>query len=148
VTYLSPPFEDVRDGPTDTASLSQTWYWGARYFTVGYEFGSERPRSAAGDDFRERYNQASIGFGFSPGWRTTVDLTYLFRYENYPEPNSAADFRTSRQDTVSQFSVSVRRPLTTYFSVGLTYYGTVDDSNIPVYQYRRNIVTAELRFAY
>ena len=148
VTYFSQPFENVRDGPTDTASLSQTVYWGSRYFTIGYEFGSERPRSAAGDDFRERYQQVSVGVGFSPGWRTTIDLSYLFRYENYPEPNSAADFRTSRQDTVSQFSVGVRRPVTTYLSVGLTYYGTVDDSNIAVYQYRRNIVAAELRIAY
>jgi hypothetical protein len=148
VTYLSKPFENVRDGPTDTASLSQTLYWGSRYFTIGYEFGSVRPSSAAGDDYRERYNQVSVGGGFSPGWRTTVDLTYLFRYENYPEPNSAADFRTSRQDTVSQFSVSIRRPLTTYLSVGLAYYGTIDDSNIAVYQYRRNIVSAEVRVAY
>jgi hypothetical protein len=148
VTYLSKPFEDVRDGPTDTAGLSQTLYWGSRYFTIGYEFGSERPRSVAGNDFRERYNQFAVGVGFSPGWRTTVDLAYLFRYENYPEPNSAADFRTSRQDTVSQFSVSVWRPITTYLSVALAYYGTIDDSNIPVYQYHRNIVSAEVRVAY
>jgi hypothetical protein len=148
VTYLSPPFENVRTGPTDTASLSQTLYWGGHYATIGYEFGSVRPSSAAGDDYRERYNQVSVGAGFSPGWRTTVDVTYLFRYENYPEPNSAANFRTSRQDTVSQFSVSIRRPLSPYLSVGLAYYGTIDDSNIPVYQYRRNIVSAEVRVAY
>ena len=148
VTYFSKPFEGVRDGPVDTAGLSQTLYWGPSYFTIGYEFGSLRPRSVAGDDFRERYNQVSVGVGFSPGWRTTVDVSYLFRYENYPEPNSAADFRTSRQDTVSQFSVSVLRPITTYLSVALAYYGTVDDSNIPVYQYQRNIVSAEVRVAY
>jgi hypothetical protein len=148
VTYFSPPFENVRDGPTDTASLSQTVYWGSHYFTAGYEFGSVRPFSTAGNDFRERYQQASVGVGFVPGWRTTIDLVYLFRYENYPEPNSAADFRTSRQDTVSQFSVGVHRPVTANLSVGLMYYGTVDNSNIAVYQYRRNIVAAELRFAY
>jgi hypothetical protein len=161
VTYLSSPFENVRDGPTDTASLSQTLYWGPGYFTVGYEFGSERPRAQtpAADDYRERYHQGSVGVGFSPGWRTTVDVTYLFRYENYPEPNTAALLPPtpscqrlascpSRQDTVSQFSVSVRRPLTSYLSVGLAYYGTVDNSNIAIYQYRRNIVAAELRVAY
>ena len=151
VTYLSPPFEDVRDGPTDTAGLSQTVYWGSTYFTLGYEFGSERPtrRSPAANDFRERYNQVSTGVGFSPGWRTTVDVTYLFRYENYTEPNTAAaPLETHRKDTVSQFSVSLRRPITTYLSVGLAYYGTVDNSNIPIYQYRRNIVAAELRVAY
>src|SRR5262249_18265793 len=112
------------------------------------EFGSIRPRSVAGDDYRERYNQLSVGVGFTPGWRTTVDVSYLFRYENYPEPNSAADFRTSRQDTVSQFSVSVQRPITTYVSVALAYYGTVDDSNIPVYQSHRSIVAAEVLSAY
>ena len=148
VTYFSKPFEGVRDGPTDSAGLSQTLYWGPSYFTIGYEFGSVRPTSVAGNDYRERYNQLSVGVGFAPGWRTTVDVAYLFRYENYPEPNSAADFRTSRQDTVSQFSVTVQRPITRYVSVALAYYGTVDDSNIPVYQYNRNIVSAEVRVAY
>ena len=115
---------------------------------MGYEFGSERPTSSAGNDYRERYHQGAVGVGFSPGWRTTIDLTYLFRYENYLEPSSVANFRTNRRDTVSQFAVSARRPLGTYLSVGLTYYGTIDDSNIAAFQYRRNIVAAELLFAY
>jgi hypothetical protein len=148
VTYLSQPFENVRDGPIDTAGLNQTLYWKSRSLTVGYEFGSERPRSAAGDDYRERYQQGSIDFGFSPGWRTTIDLVYLFRHENYPDPNSAVNFQTNRRDSVSQFSVSVQRPLNAHFSVALAYYGTVDDSNIAVYTYRRNIAMAQLRVDY
>ena len=148
VTYLSQPFENERDGPTDTASLSQTLYWGSRYFTIGYEFGSERPQSQSfvGNAYRERYHQVGVGVGFSPGWRTTVDLSYLFRYENYPD--SAVDFGTNRQDTVNQFSVGLRRPITTYLSAGLAYYGTFDNSNIAIYQYHRNIVSAEVRLAF
>ena len=148
VTYLSQPFENVRDGPTDTASLNQTVYWGSRYVTIGYEFGSERPQSHSvfGESFRERYHQVGVGFGFSPGWRTTVDLAYLFRYENYPASEPALG--TTRQDTVNQFSVSVRRPVTRYLSAGLTYYGTFDNSNVAVYQYRRNIVSAEVRVVF
>ncbi len=148
ITYLSPPFEDVRDGPTDAVSLSQTVYWGNRTATIGYEFGRERPRPSAGADYRYRYNQVYAGIAFAPGWQTSVDLMYLFRYENYTEPNSFADDRRRRQDHISQLFATVQRPIAPHLSVALTYYGTFDASNIDVFQYDRHIVQAELRFSY
>ncbi|HXJ36888.1 MAG TPA: hypothetical protein VMS22_22865 [Candidatus Eisenbacteria bacterium] len=149
ITYFN-AFEDVRDGPDDSASLSQTIYWGAQYASVGYEFGSVRPssHSAAANDYRYYYNQGYAGVGWAPGWQVTVDVVYLFRYENYTEPNSLTGFRTKRHDAINQFSVGVRRPLTDHLTIGLNYYGTVDDSNIDVYTYDRNVVAAEVRFAY
>jgi len=148
VTYLSPPFEDVRDGPTDAVSVSQTIYRGSRTATIGYEFGRERPRPSAGADYRYRYNQVYAGIGFTPGWQTTVELMYLFRYENYTEPNSFAADRRRRQDHISQLYATVQRPLLSHLAVALSYYGTFDNSNIDVFQYRRHIVQAELRFSY
>jgi len=44
--------------------------------------------------------------------------------------------------------VALRRSMGRWFSVGLTYYGTFDDSNIDFYTYDRHIVSAEVRFAY
>src|SRR5262249_61542528 len=102
--------------------------------------------SRVANSFRERYHQVGVGFGFSPGWRTTVDLAYLFRYENYPVSKKALG--TTRQDTVNQFSVSVWRPVTAYLSAALAYYGTFDNSNVAIYQYRRNIVSAEVRVVF
>src|SRR5262245_14306460 len=150
VTYLSPPFEDVRDGPTDAVSLSQTVYWGSRTATIGYEWGRERPRSSAplAADYRYRYNQVYAGVGFTPGWQTSVELMYVFRYENYTEPNTFAADEKRRQDHINQLSVTVQRPIIPHLSIALSYYGTFDASNINVFQYDRNIVQAELRFSY
>ncbi len=148
ITYLSPPFEDVRDGPTDAASLSQTIYWGSRTATIGYEWGRERPRPSAGADYRYRYNQVYAGIGFSPGWQTSVELMYVFRYENYTEPNSFSVDHSRRQDHINQLSATVQRPVAPHFSIALSYYGTFDASNIDVFQYDRHIVQAELRFSY
>lgn len=167
-TYLQEPFEGLRDGPTDVATLSQTVYWGSRYATAGYEFASERPTESTGSvqaacvrtvsadpgsalcpgDYRFRHNQGFVGVGFTPGWRTSVDVTYVLRWERYTEPNSLTDFRFKRRDTVNQVYVAVQRPLTTHLSAGVTYYGTFDNSNIDFYQYRRHIVSAEIRFSY
>jgi hypothetical protein len=150
VTYLSPPFEDVRDGPTDTVSLSQTVYWGEQTATIGYEFGREHPTadSALAADYRYRYNEVYAGVGLAPGWRTSVELVYLFRYENYTEPNTFSPDRKRRQDHISQLSATVQRPLLPHLAIALTYYGTFDLSNIDVFQYTRHIVQAELRVSY
>ena len=40
-TYLSSPFDEIRDGPTDTAGLNQTFSLGERSLTVGYQYGDE-----------------------------------------------------------------------------------------------------------
>ena len=174
-TYLQQPFEGIRNGPTDVVTLSQTFYWGTRYATVGYEFGSERPNDSQGSDnasclaraaaaqpgeprplcpgdYRFHYNQAYVGVGFTPGWRTTFDVMYLFRHENYTQDNTLTIGQGStgfkRRDDINQVQVGVRRPIGRYFTVGLNYFGTFDDSNIDFYTYDRHIVAAEVRFAY
>lgn len=148
ITYLSPPFEDVRNGPTDAASLSQTVYWGTKTATLGYEWGRERPTSDAGADYRYRYNQVYAGIGFVPGWKTSVELVYLFLYENYTEPNSFSSTGARRQDAINQLSFTVQRPIAPHVAVAVSYYGTFDNSNIGAFQYNRSILQAELRFSY
>jgi hypothetical protein len=176
-TYLQSPFQGIRNGPTDIVALSQTLYWGARYATLGYEFGSERPLNSTGSanarclnevkatspdeprplcpgDYRFHYNQAYVGIGFTPGWQTSIDVMYLFRHENYTQNNSltvgpgALGPERRRRDDINQVQVGVRRPIGRYFSVGLNYFGTFDNSNIDFYTYDRHIVSAEVRVAY
>jgi hypothetical protein len=53
-----------------------------------------------------------------------------------------------RRDDINQVQVGVRRPIGQYFSVGLNYFGTFDNSNISFYTYDRHIVSAEVRVAY
>jgi hypothetical protein len=149
-TYLSQPFHEVRDGPTNAAGFDQTLYApdGKRYLAMGYQYGSENPTSSAGDDFQLRYNQVYAGAGFPAWWQTAVDLMYLYRYDNYTKPNSVTDFRTRRHDSTHYFYASVARPVLPHVDVVVAYFGTIDFSNISLYTYHRNVVSAALEVTY
>jgi hypothetical protein len=148
-TYFSQPFDDVRDGPSDAGGVSQTVYFAeGRYATAGFQYGSERPTSSAGDDYRLRFYQPYVGAGFRAWWRTTVDLMYLYRYDNYTEPNSFSDFRTRRHDSVHYFYAAVERPIVPHVSALIAYLGTLDESNISLFAYNRQTVSMFVRVTY
>ena len=149
-TYLSQPFHDVRDGPTNAGGLDQTLYGpdGASYLTMGYQFGTENPTRAVGNDFQLRFHQAYVGVGVPAWWQTAVDLMYLYRYDDYTHPNSVVDFRKRRHDSTHYFYASVARPLVPHVSVVVAYFGTIDFSNISLYEYHRNVVSAVLEVTY
>jgi hypothetical protein len=149
--YLSTPFRNYQDrsGPTNAVGISQTLYDGPRSLTFGWEYGAEVPRSAiAGGDFNQRSNSVYVGAGVQLPWRISVDGMYLFRYENYTQPNSQSPSDFRRHDAVNYLSLAIGRPITDYLSVTLAYYGTFDHSNIPAYEYTRNIVAGTLDFAF
>src|SRR5207244_2446350 len=103
-TYLSAPFHELRDGPNDTVGASQTLTWGSRSLTAGFQYGNERPDRGPPrgllrpGDFRFASYQGYAGVGFPALWATTVDLMYLFRYDDYSEPNSQSPSGKRRSD--------------------------------------------------
>jgi tetratricopeptide (TPR) repeat protein len=158
-TYFSPPFDDLRDGHTHAIGPSQTFYFdgGARYLTLGYQFDVENPRASVGpanpagivgNDFEMHAQQGYVGLGFPAWWQTTVDLMYLYRYDDYDDKNSQAGFRRSRADNEHHMYASVRKPINQYLSFALAYYGTVNTSNIAIFDYRRNVVAGVLQVSY
>ena len=147
-TYLSAPFHDLRDGPNDAVAASQTFYWGSRSLDVGYQYGEERPTRAVGNDYRFVSHEGSVGGGFPAWFGTTVDLRYLFRYDDYTRPNSFAGFRKTRLDVAHEFYAGVKRPIASHLNAALVYYGTINDSNIGIFEYRRHVVSALLEVTY
>ncbi len=149
-TYLTQPFHEVRDGPSNAVGIDQNLYApdGASYLAMGYQYGTEDPRSLAGNDFQLRFHQAYAGGGFPAWWKTAVDLMYLYRYDDYTHPNSVAGFRTRRHDSTHYFYASVSRPLVPHVSVAIGYFGTIDFSNISLFEYHRNVVSAVLEVTY
>ncbi len=144
--YLSRPFKSLRDGRTNAAGVSQRLLFagGARYVTLGYEFENENPRSAAGNDFERNSNGAHVGVGF-PAWcGTAVELTYLYRNDDYTRRNSLSAFRKKRDDDEHRFYAGVKRDLSAHLNVTLAYYGTANVSNIGLFDYRRSIVSLVL----
>lgn len=149
-TYLSRPFHELRDGTTDGTGVSQTFYagGGSRYLTLGYQYEEENPFHKIGDDYRQRAHQTYVGVGFPAFFQTAVDLLYLYRFSDYTEPNSFAAFRKSRDDDEHHMFASVRRALNEHLSVALAYYGTVNESNIRIFDYRRSVVSALFQVSY
>jgi len=147
-TYLAEPFKGVRDGPIDAFGLNQTLYLGDRYLTLGYQYEQQDPISSAGDDFQFGSNQGYVQFGTPAWWRTDLEFVYLYRFDDYTEPNSRADFTKTRQDSGSYLYASVSRPITKHIRVVLAYAGTFNQSNIDVFTYDRNVVTGLIEVAY
>ena len=148
-TYLSNPFHEVRDGPSDGFGASESLFLaGGAYVNVGYQLVVENPDSTQGNDYQVISNQVYVGGGFPAWWHTFVDLMYLYRNDNYTEPNSFADFQKTRDDNGFLVYAAVRRPITAYLSAVLGYYGTINDSNIDEFAYNRHVVRAALEFSY
>jgi tetratricopeptide (TPR) repeat protein len=148
-TFLSDPFHDVRDGPTNQVSLSQTFYLGgARALTFGYTWGNENPERSAGNDYELVFNQGWIDYTFPLWWDIQADLMYLYRYDDYTEPNSTVNFTKTRSDNEHHMFASFKRPITEHLSTSLVYFGTVNPSNIQIFDYRRNVVALLLTVSY
>ena len=129
-----------------------------RSLTFGYLYAEERPRQGtvqdlrdgrpSGSDYRLESNQGHVGVSFPAWWKTDVDLVYLFRYDNYTAPNSQAGFRKRRYDPANEFSAEVSRPIVEHVRAALLYYGTLNGSNIDIFDYNRHIVSAVLQVTY
>ena len=151
--FLGSPFDDPdldRDGTLGAVGVNQLLFFFDRRLAanVGYTYEEATPHKASGDDFAYRTHQARVGVRFPAGWRTLVDLDYVYRYEDYTEPNSATASGKTRQDNGSYLSVSLRRPIVTHLDALVSYFATVNGSNIPLYEYDRHVVALELRYTF
>ena len=149
-TYLDDPFHEVRDGPSNAVGVDQTLYElaGTSYIATGFQYGTEDPVSTVGNDYELAFYQAYAGVGIPIWWKMAVDLMYLYRYDDYTHPNSFVDFRKARHDSTHYFYASVSRPIIPHVSVAIAYFGTIDYSNISLYEYHRNVVSAVLEVTY
>jgi hypothetical protein len=89
-----------------------------------------------------------VGAGFPTWWQIAVDLMYLYRYDSYQHANSVTDFQKRRYDSTHYFYASVARPIIPHVSFVIAYFGTIDFSNISLYEYHRNVVSAVLEVSY
>jgi len=95
-----------------------------------------------------RTNGAYVGAG-TPLWAGVfLDALYLYRHDAYQHPNSVTAFTEKRTDDGHFFYAELARPITEHLSVGLAYYGTVNLSNLALFDYRRNVVAALMQVTY
>jgi hypothetical protein len=72
----------------------------------------------------------------------------VYRYDGYTKLNSAVDFQKKRVDNGNYMSLAIRRPVIDRLDAVLTYFATVNPSNIQRYDYDRNVVALELRYSF
>ena len=151
--YLGSPFDTPtldRTGPSNQTGINQLLFFFDRRLaaTIAYTYEEETPNKASGNDFARHTHQARAGVRFPAAWRTLVDLDYVYRYDDYTKLNSAVDFRKTRQDNGSYMSIAVRRPIIYGFDGILSYYGTINGSNIQRYDYDRYVLALEVRYSF
>jgi hypothetical protein len=151
--YLGSPFGVPtldRDGISNAVGVNQLLFFFDRRLAanVGYTYEEATPYHASGNDFAVHTHQARAGVRFPAYWRTLVDLDYVYRYDGYTKLNSAVDFRKKRVDNGNYMSLAIRRPIIDHLDGVLTYFATVNPSNIQRYDYDRNVVSLELRYVF
>jgi len=150
-TYFSGGFNDLRDGPTESAGVRQDLFFtGQRYVSGGYQFTSEDPTRSIGNDWVLAANELFIGGGMPLWLGAYADLQYLYRNDDYAKSNSLANpqFSKTRQDDGHYFYASISRPIVPHVSVAIVYYGTINDSNVQLFEYQRHVVATVLQVTY
>lgn len=148
-TYFATPFNDVRDGPSESTGIRQDLFFaGGRYTSAGYQFTSEDPSPASGRDWQVATNELFVGGGTPVAWGVYLDAQYLYRNDDYLRPNSFIGLRDTRQDDGHFVYASLSRPVMPHVSVAVVYYGTINDSNVPVFEYQRHVVATLLQVTY
>ncbi len=145
--YSRPPFSPFRDAYNNAVGARQFFLLGAadRYASIGYQWDDNDPLSSNGTDFAYYDNiiEARVDFGVLDWVHAT--LGYAVDLQDYKHPNSRNGFNTARHDFDNQIVVRLMRDFTANLSAELAYYGVINDSNIPDFQYDRNVAEAMLR---
>jgi hypothetical protein len=141
------PFNPFRDAVNNAFGVRQYFLLGAadRYMSIGYQFDDNDPLSRDGTDFAYTDNIFDIrgDFGVLDWFRGTVG--YAFDLQDYEHPNSRTNFSKRRHDGQNQIVVSVERDFLPYLSANIAYFGVFNGSNIPDFEYNRNIIEASVR---
>jgi hypothetical protein len=145
--YSRGPFSPFRDAFNNAVGARQYFLLGAadRFASLGYQWDDNDPLSHNGTDFAYDDNiiDARVDFGVLDWVHGTVG--YAVDLQNYKHNNSRTDYAKQRHDFDNQIVIRFTRDLTANLTADLSYFGVINDSNIPDFQYDRNIVEAGVR---
>jgi len=78
-------------------------------------------------------------------WTLKSNFAFDYYHMDYDNPNSFSAGGTSkRRDNIMFFTATIGRPLTDWLSIAAEYNYTRDESNLPVFNYSRNIFSLTL----
>jgi len=167
--FFRQPYDPSRDAVDNAVGLRQYLALGSadRVLSFGYQFDAEQtlthgpdggpivcmpmqpPTSGCGGrDFDYKGNQFDVGVSLPILDVVRAQLAYLFRLEDYQFPNSRLDFGPRRHDNEHQFVVALTHDLTPHVALGLDYFGVINNSNVPDFDYDRNVVSVNARVTF
>lgn len=145
--YSRGPFSPFRDAFNNAVGARQYILLGAadRFASLGYQWDDNDPLSHNGTDFAYDDNiiDARVDFGVLDWVHGTVG--YAVDLQNYKHDNSRTDYSKQRHDFDNQIVIHFTRELTANLTADLSYFGVINNSNIPDFQYDRNVVEAGVR---
>jgi hypothetical protein len=152
--YLGSPFGGTpinRDGSLDAGGITQLIYLFDRRLalTLAYTYEQASPFHASGNDFARNSHVGDVGLRFQAWWRVLVDVSYQYREDGYTEPNSIAlPAFVKRKDEGHYVTTYLRRPIFQNLDAVLSYFATVNGSNLALYDYHRHVVALEMRYSF
>jgi tetratricopeptide (TPR) repeat protein len=139
--YYPQPYGDLLSATNHAPGLRQLIDLGSpdRFLLFGYQYDREEPSNAAGAAFGYDGHQIAAGVGWALPWQVDTELVYAFRHEEYDRASAG------RRDDTHFITLLFDRPINEYLAVRLAYFGTVNNSNDPRFEYDRNMVSLSLR---
>jgi tetratricopeptide (TPR) repeat protein len=119
-------------------------------FRLGYQRDTE---AAAGAAFTYHGNRLQTGGEVVLPWHNLVArLDYEIHWRDYEFSQTFftdnAGLLSARADTSKNLFLQISKPFSNFLTVALQYQGIWNDSNIPVYSYTKNVITALVTWTY
>ncbi|HSR67401.1 MAG TPA: tetratricopeptide repeat protein [Acidobacteriota bacterium] len=141
-------FDPQRDGRSQEAGGRYFWLLDGfqRHLYFGYKYIEDNPERVSGNDFQYSGHQFELGCRFPLAGRSSLDIGYAFRHQDYPFPINLDPLGRIRQDDSHQIQFTFRRPLNDYLRLQADYLGQFNNSTIEAFEYRRNIASIAIHF--
>ena len=143
--FLKGPYDNFLSGFTHNPGIQQFIYLGQpdRFVSLGYQFGYFQPIDAVSTRFGYKASQVNAGIGWAFPFDIDGEVAYGFTQRIYrPTPSFG------RRDNEHQIAVAIDKYFAQYFVVTLGYLAVINDSNQPVFEYDRNVVSLSFGVRY
>jgi hypothetical protein len=153
--YLFTFFDPARNGLRQELAVRQYFLWKKpkdfnHWIFIGYQHVINNPSLRVGNDFQYTANLFEVGV------RTPIpivagasaELVYSFRSNDYTFAHSRTNFKRARDDDIHDISLILRKRLSPYVTINVSYFGTLNDSNISVFEYDRHMLSVGVQLTY